>query len=281
MEIQIADQRMLVFPVSISFDDAKAKAWSKRMDAFGTVNKVMGFLSRPDESDFTLLYSEQRLQPFWHVIATSKYVYDRSATYQIAPKGPEVARVTLHDSDYEISNGHFHLPVMEHCDEEGRSEVLVDGVTGKEDAGLRKYLALSPNSVEGEIGDAVPEGVIVVPPQARVSALMRSTLAKMIKGIEADTILEERVQVPCIDLYYRPVYAFQYKWISKGKDGIIEVDALTGEVTAGTRLFSEYLGKIPNKDFLFDLGADVAGTLIPGGSIAVKVAKHVMDKRGG
>jgi hypothetical protein len=33
------------------------------------------------------------------------------------------------------------------------------------------------------------------------------------------------------------------------------------------------------RDALFDLGADAAGMLIPGGSIAVKVAKVALDKR--
>jgi hypothetical protein len=32
------------------------------------------------------------------------------------------------------------------------------------------------------------------------------------------------------------------------------------------------------RDVLFDIGADTAGLLIPGGSIAVKVAKAAMDK---
>lgn len=269
---------MFVFREGTTFEEAKAKAWSKRVDAFGTMNKVMGILSRPNESDFELTYSEQRLQPFWHVIATSKYVYDRSSTYQVPPKGPEVTRVTLLNTEYEVSNGALSLSVIEHCNEEGRSEVLVDGVTGKETPELKNYLNLSPVLVEGEITSVVGADVIVVPPQARVSGLMRQTLAKMIKGIEADTILEESVEVPCIDLYYHPVYAFKYKWISKNKEGILEFDALTGTIRTGTRIFSEYLGKIPNKDFLFDLGGDVAGMLVPGGSIAVKMAKHIMDK---
>lgn len=277
MEIQIADQRMLVFSEGVTFEDAQAKAWSKRMDAFGTLNKVVGFLSRPQEADFELIYSERRLQPFWHVIATSRYVYNRSANYEITPKGPEVQRVTLQETDYEISNGHFHVSVLEHCAEEGRSEVIVDGISGKEDLTLKKYLTLSPTEVTGEL--ITKPGTIVVPPQARVSALMRQTLAKMIKGIEADTILEESVKVPCIDLYYHPVYAFQYRWVSKGKEGILEVDGVTGDITSGTRVFSEYTGKVPSKDFLFDLGSDVAGMIIPGGSIAVKVAKHIIDKR--
>jgi hypothetical protein len=60
---------------------------------------------------------------------------------------------------------------------------------------------------------------------------------------------------------------------------LIEVDGLTGDVTAGNRTFNEYLGKVLDLNFLFDLGADAAGLLIPGGSIAVKVAKKYIDTK--
>jgi hypothetical protein len=108
---------------------------------------------------------------------------------------------------------------------------------------------------------------------------MRQTLSKMIMGIQADKILEENVEVTCIDLYYRPVYAFQYRWTGKNKEAIIEVDGLTGQIKSGARVFSEYLGRVLDQNFLFDLGADAAGMLIPGGSIAVKVAKHYLDSK--
>ena len=108
---------------------------------------------------------------------------------------------------------------------------------------------------------------------------MRDSLAKMIKGIQADAILEESVKVECVDLYYRPVYAFKYRWKTKGKEAIVEVDGLTGEIKTGERVFSEYLGKILDTNFLFDLGADAAGILIPGGSIAVKITKKYLDSK--
>ena len=134
--------------------------------------------------------------------------------------------------------------------------------------------------VKGTIEKLVPKGAIIVPPAARVSGLMREALAKMIKGIQADTILEESVEVPNVDLYYRPVFAFQYHWKSKNKDGIVEVDGITGTVSSGNRVFKEFFGKVLDPDFLFDIGADAAGVLVPGGSIAVKVArKYIASKK--
>lgn len=102
-------------------------------------------------------------------------------------------------------------------------------------------------------------------------------LKEFFLGIQADEIFEEKIEVSCIDLYYRPVYAFQFNWKSKNKKAIVEIDAVTGAYSTGSRTFSEYIGKALDRDFLFDIGADAAGIFIPGGSIAVKAAKKLID----
>lgn len=279
MEITVADQRILVFTGQFTSKEAEDKAWDKKVSAFDTFSKFGSFLSHPKDDDFELLYKEHRYQPFWHVIAKAKYVYDRSAGYQVSVSGPEVRSVTYKDTDFEVTNSHFHLPVLEHCIQEEHDEVFVDGVTGKVKPELKSYLSLSPKEVTGDLSKRVPKDAILVPPQSRVSAIMRDSLSKMIKGIQADKVLEEAVEVECVDLYYHPVYAFQYRWKSKNKEAIIEVDAVTGNISTGNRTFNEYLGKVLDQNFLFDLGADAAGLLIPGGSIAVKMAKKYIDTR--
>jgi hypothetical protein len=279
MEINVADQRILLLKTQLTPEEAKKKSWEKKTTAFDALSKVTSFLSRPKDDDFELTYSEHRYQPFWHVIARARYVYDRTVTYQISVTGKEVRSVTMHKTDYDETNGHIHVPVMEHCTQEEHDEVYIDGVTGKNESGLADYITLGSQVVKDTLEKLVPKGAILVPPQARVSAIMRDALAKMIKGIQADTIIEEHVEVSCVDLYYRPVYAFQYKWKSKGKEAIVEVDGMTGDVTSGNRVFREYLGKVLDKNFLFDIGADAAGLIIPGGSIAVKAAKRYMDSK--
>ncbi len=279
MDVTVADQRILIFPEQISFKDAEIKAWNKKGDAFGTVTKLVGFLNKPQDEDFELLYKEHRYEPFWHVVANANYVYDRNTVYQVSVSGPEVKSVTYLEKDFEVTNTHIHQSVTEHCVQNESDEVLVDGITGKPDKNLKSYLALTPRQVQNSLENAVDRNTILVPPQVRISAIMRDTLAKMIKGIQADKILEETLKVEYVDLYYRPVYAFNYLWKSKAKEAIVQVDGLTGEISVGSRVFREYVGKLIDKDFLFDLGADAAGILIPGGSIAVKIAKKYVESR--
>jgi len=279
MEIAVADQRIVVLKPQISFDEAKKTSWEKKTTAFDAFMQVASFLSRPKDEDFELNYSETRYQPFWHVTAKARYVYDRKAEYQIPLSGTVVRSVTLQGADFRETNHHIHVPVVEHCVQEEAAEVFMDGVSAKTDERLSRYLKFATTVVKGKIESVVTKNAILVPPQTRVSAIVRDSLAKMIKGIQADTILEEHVEVSCVDLYYRPVYAFQYRWTAKNKDAIVEVDGVTGETTSGNRIFSEYLGKVLDQNFLFDIGADAAGIFIPGGSIAVKAAKRYIDSR--
>ena len=117
------------------------------------------------------------------------------------------------------------------------------------------------------------EGTVVVPPKAKASTIVNDILVKAIKSVEADKIIEDRVTLETVDLYYHPVYAFQYRWIPKGRDAILEYDGLTGQMRTGGQVFRQYVGKMLDPQFLFDIGADTVDLLVPGGGIAVKLAR--------
>ena len=119
----------------------------------------------------------------------------------------------------------------------------------------------------------------MVPPQARVSAVVREVLSQVMKVIQSDHISQEDVRISLVDLYYRPVYAFVYTWLSKEKEAIVEVDGLTGEVSYGHKTFKEYVGKALDQQFLFDIGTDAVDLLVPGGGIAVKLAKKYIERK--
>jgi hypothetical protein len=100
----------------------------------------------------------------------------------------------------------------------------------------------------------------------------------MLKPVQADTISEESMRLEHIDLYYRPWWAFEFLWKPKDKRGIVEFDALTGLMRPGQALVPK-LQRMVTRDTLFDIGADTVGLLVPGGGIAVKVARLAIDQR--
>jgi hypothetical protein len=278
MEITVADERALLLKEKLSMDQAEGRAWSSKTEAFGTLVKMTSLLQRPKDEDFELAYKEHRYQPFWRVVCNARYLYERGRKYPLALSGPEVESVTIEETEYQVTNGLVTLTGLEHCREEVRQEVFVEGITGEKDATLTDYLKYPATEVlEKDLDDFAPEGTIVVPPQARASAIVREVLAGTIKSIQADRILEEQVEVERVDLYYRPVYAFQYRWLSKEKEAVMEYDALTGELQAGGRTFQQYVGKVLDPEFLFDVGIETIDLLVPGGGIAVKLARKGID----
>ncbi|OGC50584.1 hypothetical protein A2716_05275 [candidate division WWE3 bacterium RIFCSPHIGHO2_01_FULL_40_23] len=280
MDIKVTDEKIYFFKEQLSFEQAEENALSKKLDAFGTVLKFTSFLQKPKDEEFELSYKEARFEPFWYVVCDALYVYDRKTSYQWALSGSEVKEVTFGGNKYSSQKGVVNIDATDHCRQEDHVEIYMDGVTGERNPTLASYLKFSSTEVPKEkIEKHVPKGAIVVPPKIRISALVREVLAKSIQSIQADKIFEENVELKNVDLYYRPVYAFRFSWKSKAKEAIIEIDGLTGQVKVGNRTFEQYLGKVLDKDFLFDLGADAAGIVLPGGSIAVKIAKKYMDSK--
>jgi hypothetical protein len=278
MEITLVQERAMILQEQLSMDQAEGRAWSHKQEAFGRLERVTSLFSRPKDEDFELLYKEKRYQPFWHIICTAHYVYERRRQYPLKVGGPEVKSVTIEGTTYDATSGTITLSGLEHCREELREETLVDGYTNEADPALADYLQYPTTVIEeDDLDDFQPQDAIVVPPQARATATVRDVLIGMIKSVQADRIIEDRVGVECVDLYYRPVYAFQYRWIPKAKETVIEYDALTGKLQAGGKTFQQYMGRFLDPEFLFDIGAETVDLLVPGGGLAIKLAKKGIE----
>lgn len=240
---------------------------------------ISGLLQRPKPEDVQLLGFERRLEPFWHVIGRARYVYDRVREYAVPVTSPEVREVKIGGSSALVADSgrgrQFLLSVTEHCVEELGNELYVSATSGAPIAdgaavvtGPREEVADPAALVGGE--------AIVIPPEQRSSFVVRSLLTGIMKPVQADSMDEERMILDRIDLYYRPVRAFEFYWKPRDRRGVVEVDALTGQVVVGKSL-SATISRALTRDHIFDIGADTAGLLVPGGSIAVKVAKLAID----
>jgi hypothetical protein len=119
---------------------------------------------------------------------------------------------------------------------------------------------------------------LVLAPEQRASAIVRQLLAKLLKPLQADTVLEESLAVEILELCYRPVWAFEFHLPAKDRRGVVEVDALTGETRTANALQVRQLARRVSKEALFDIGADTVGLIVPGGSVAVKLARVAIDR---
>ncbi len=278
MDITLANERAFVLKEQLSLEQAKGRAWEKKVDAFGRMVKVASFLQRPKESDFELVYQEHRYEPFWHVACRARYVYERQREYPMPLSGSEVKSITLDGKEYAVQNGRLLFTVTEKCREEPERIRFIDGYTNQPNDTLSQYLRFPANEVPPEhLEELGQQGAIVVPAQVRASVVVRNVLLEVLKSIQADVILEDAVEIAHADLYYRPVYAFQFRWHSKAKEAIVEYDAMTGELRTDGKTFQQYMGKLLDPEFLFDVGVETIDLLVPGGGLAVKLARKGLD----
>jgi hypothetical protein len=279
MDIQLGTQRILVLDERESVEQLRQRAMDKRSQAF--VSGLGSLLQRPKAEDIDLVTSQRRLEPFWHVAGSARYVYERRRDYAVVASGPEVREVTIHDTTYPVAASGpgartFTIGALEHCREEIAHELNADARTGTPIADAAAVLA-GPHREVADPAALAAADTVVVPPEQRASFVVRQLLAEMLKPVQADTILEESLTLETTDLVYRPIWAFEFHWRPKEKRGVVEIDAVTGAVRAGGSLLPQ-LSRVITRDALFDIGADTVGLLVPGGSVAVKVARAALDR---
>jgi hypothetical protein len=275
MNVELAEERVLVLPDPSTMEGAQARAWAKRVDAFGTLARVSGLLGKPKDDEFELVYKERRLQPFWRLTATAVYAYERNRSYTVKV-APEVRAVAIGAETKPVSAGAFSISGLESCREETRREFYYDGLTKAALADMSVYVKFEGQVVTAdELNEIAKAGAIVVPPQARSSMIIREVVAAMLSKIDADRVLEETVRIETVDLYYRPVYAFRYR--RQGKEAVVEYDALTGVARPGGETFETYLGKILEPKFLFDVTVETANIFFPGATLARVIVNKSLE----
>ena len=275
MEINLGTEQIVELPAVYSLDQIQEKALAKRIDAFGQMAK---FVQRPKLEDIEITTTQKRLEPFWFACATARYVYDRKATYRV-PASPEAQSVTLNGTEYPVIGDKtrtFSIEGMERCVEEISQNLMVDTTSGKE-VKYEKYLSFPKNIVANPAALA-QDSALVVAPEIRSSFVVRKLASMLMKTFQADKIIEEKIDVSEVTLYYRPIFAIEYFWKAKGKNQVVEFDGLTGEAKAESGEIKKKMVSVLENDALFDIGADAVGTVFPGVNVAIKLGRLAARK---
>ncbi|HJW84022.1 MAG TPA: hypothetical protein VJ754_06935 [Anaerolineae bacterium] len=275
MDIQLAEQRIFALVEKLTLEQARLRAMDRRADIF--VSGLVSLFQRPKTEEIELIGSQERFEPFWHVMCSTRHVYDRTRKFSVPVSGPEVQSITYKDEEMPVVSRAFGLTAVEHCREEDRQELFADGLSGDKQE-LGNLVGGSKNEVADLSAFAANDKVMIVPPEVRASFVVRQLLQQMLKPVQADVVHEESVKIEATDLYYRPVFAFEFRWKPKDKTGVVEIDGVSGEMRNAKALLQKL--NIPvSRDALFDIGADTIGMLVPGANIAVKLAKVALDAK--
>jgi hypothetical protein len=278
MEIILAEEHAYYFVPQISLEAARERIEKKKTTL--VAGMFGNLISRPNPAEIQVISVENRLEPYWEVTATSRTAYDRQQVYTIPIKGGEVREVTILGQKLTINtkgNPSFTLNGIEHCVEEHRATRFYDGLSGQK-ADLSRYQSFTKTEIT-DLEHFALDGMLVLPPQMRATAIVRQVLGEVIQPVsKAQIIHEERVNIESIELNFHPVYALEYEWASKGKRVVVEFDAMLGDIRSGGKKWGDQIKGILTRELFFDVTADAVGMIVPGGGIAVKLVKAVVDR---
>ncbi|HML27118.1 MAG TPA: hypothetical protein PKC27_10595, partial [Methanomethylovorans sp.] len=245
------EPRMLVVTGEKTFEEMKELAWNKKTTAFGGLKNL---LSRPKPEDITITHSEKQYKPFWNAVCSTHFEYKRNREFTVKISDPIVQKVTIFGEEKTIDpQRDITLSRIEHCLESNTKELFVDACTEKEED-FSRYISMSTRELAQT--EELNEGdTIVLPVKVKAAYIVRKMLTEMLKPIDADEILDETVSIDTLDLYFRPVYAFEYNWVPKNKQNVLEFDGITGEFYSG-KVLKEKMTEIFTEESLFEIGGE-------------------------
>ena len=279
-EILVQDERLLLVDDLFGWEKARQAATEYKVKAMGMFSQL---LFRPKPEDISIVYEEKRYQAFWHIVGTLFLDYKRMARHKV-PVDTMVKTVLSDEREYPVNQTDhaFEIEIMEHCQESQREELFVDAQTEKT-GDFAKYVKAKSQQIEN-MDILTKDGAQVVNLQAKASFLVRQMLNKLVRPYKADEIIDERIAIEELGLYFYPLYTFEYIWANKDKKAIVEFDGVTGETRKGQKI-SDKLLKSFSYDEMFDFAKEVAG-FVPGGGLAMmtgrkayQIAKNAKLKR--
>jgi len=248
---------------------ARSQAESEKVKSFGWVAKLK-LWDLPKESEIQLLSSEKRYEPFWNIAAERITTFEKNTEYSIHSVSPYAQSIRMLDKSFEL---------------DGKREIVLTGVEScfRRVAISEYFNGLDRQTTEKSLADYATkfqkhelggdEVLNLIPPEHKAAYLIQQVKMRLMEPIHADEILDDTLQINSLTLYYRPVYAFEYGW--REKRGVVEIDALTGSVNREGSILGGIAKKLTTRESLFDIGAEVANLIVPGGGVVVKLVSKI------
>jgi uncharacterized protein YacL (UPF0231 family) len=281
----IHNERIFRLLPRFDMNQALGNAGAIKTSVFKTsvFGKASGIFRPVQAEEITITDNQLRYEPFWHVSCNVRYEYDRNCVHEVTDIAPEVHHLTINGQTYapvDTKPRKFSISGKEHCLTVGSKEVIIDAEHGQLQ-NWKNYLDYQKETLNDD-SEFLKNDSVFVQPKISSNDLIDQVLHMLPKPIKAEEIHEATANIDFLDLYFRPVYAFEYKWepnnSKKGSQtAVVEFDGLTGAMTSGGVTLRQQVDNLMTRDLLFDVSAEAANLLIPGGGIAVRVTKYMVD----
>ena len=269
--IRVQGEKLLLIGEAFGWEEARQLASDYKVKAMGMFTQLF---FKPKAEDVEIVYEEKRYQAFWHIVGNSYFEYKRKVNYKV-PVETVVEDVELSGDDFKINKADhtFEVGGVEHCKERYREELMVDAQTDQV-GDFTKYLKSRSAEIKST-EELTKDGTMVVNLQTKASFLVRKVLNQLVKPYKADQVLDERIAIEELCLYFYPIYTFEFNWATKDKKAVIEFDGVTGEVRKGHKMTDKLAHSFTAGD-LYDFAKEVAN-FFPGGSLAMWAGKKAFD----
>lgn len=271
--MRVESEKLLLLTDNMGWDKARLLAVDNKSRAFGS---LFNFLSKPNSNDIEVVYEEKRYEAFWHVVGTAHFEYKRRANFKV-PVSAEVEDVELLKENFKVDRvtGNFTVEGVEHCREKHREELMIDANTDK--AGdFSRYLQFGHHPISST-DELIKDGTPITHLETRANTLVRQVLGSLVKPFKADEILFEEITINDLNLYFYPVYTFEYLWKAKDKRATVTYDGVTTEIDWKGAKMADALKTSFSKDDLFEFSKEIAENIIPGGGLAMMMGKKVIE----
>jgi hypothetical protein len=269
--VKVQREKLMLIEDKTGWEKARARALEHKVKAMGMFSQLF-FKPKPEEVSIT--YEEKRYQAFWHIVGNSFFEYKRKVKYKV-PVETVVEDVDFKGDNYQVSKnaGCFEIEGIEHCKEKYREELMVDA-QNDQIGDFSQYLKHTCREIKGT-DELTGEGAMVVNLQTKASFLVRKVLNELVKPYKADEVLDEKIIIEELSLYFYPVYTFEFVWENKDKKVVVEFDGVTGEIRKGRKITDKLANSFTAGD-LYDFAKEVAN-FFPGGSLAMWAGKKAFD----
>lgn len=250
---------------------AQEQAEKKKLNAFGMFVKLNP-LKHPKEETVLAGQSVLRYEPFWRVEAVRNVVYSCHVNYPVTILNPYAQQVCAGGTEFNVTGNaekrKIEIPFIENCIRSLTVNTFLDAL-GRDipESTMSAYLA---KYAHHEV--AMMDNPEALQPKLTVTSVVQEVVAQLQgQAINATEIGSDETEFHTLRLYYRPVYAFEFVWSTADRRGVIEVNGLTGETNESGQWFREKLDRVLTQEMLVDAASELAGALVPGGGLVVKV----------
>ena len=243
----ITEPRCFVLEPVINVAQAHTQAGEHKSKVFSfDFKRAFTSFGRKNENLIDAKLLQRRVVPFWHVRCRSHFDYTRLKDYTIAAQDPDARMITIQGTDkagnqtevvYRVdqtgrSGGQVKLTGIERCVTDREITEWLDSYTQNENWPAKQLEARQKQLQESALQRPKPisdledfarnlkvDGqllyddkveTIVVPPLETADNVVRRMLQKVMVPIEAATIYGWLLEVMTIDLYFRPIFVFEF-----------------------------------------------------------------------